>query len=133
MTSPTCVDCIAEGITTKRPIHSGVLKPRCSTHARAEKQRAKLAAHGRVVEATYGITGEDYWKLYAAQNERCAICRVARGVTKRLAVDHDHNTGEVRGLLCGPCNQMIGRLGTEALLRAARYLEDPPARSVLNG
>jgi len=128
-----CVDCTAEGITTPRPIVSGIRKPRCATHTRAAKKRAKMQTHATRTQRTYGITGDDYWKLYAAQDERCAICRVARGVTKRLAVDHDHTTGEVRGLLCGPCNQLIGRLGTEALLRAARYLEDPPARRVLNG
>jgi len=132
MASPTCVDCIAEGVTTARPIASGTRKPRCATHTRAAKKRAQINAHGRKVETTYGIPGEQYWALYAAQGGVCAICRVATGKVKRLAVDHDHDTGEVRGLLCGPCNQMLGRLGQGSLVRALEYLHDPPARALDN-
>lgn len=128
MSQPTCVDCIAEGVTTIRPIASGTRKPRCATHTRAARKRAQINAHGRTVEKQYGLSKSDYWTLYALQRGVCAICRVATGKTKRLAVDHDHKTGEPRGLLCGPCNQMIGRLGTDAFVRAINYLHDPPAR-----
>lgn len=137
-----CVDCTAEGITTRRPIATGTRKPRCATHARIATRRAKATAHARTVEATYGITGEQYWALYESQGGKCAICRVATGKTKRLAVDHNHNctVGHsphlgcpqcCRGLLCSPCNVIIGRLNSEALVRALDYLLDPPARGVL--
>ncbi len=128
-----CIDCAAEGIVTFRPITSGKRKPRCATHTREFIRKSKAKAHAATTARTYGITGEQYWALYAYQGERCAICKVARGVTKRLAVDHDHDSGEVRGLLCGPCNQMLGRLGVDALRRAADYLENPPARGLFNG
>lgn len=134
----SCVDCIAEGVTTRRPITSGARKPRCATHTRAAKKRAKATAHARTVEATYGISGEQYWALYEAQGGKCAICQVATGKSKRLAVDHDHRcTADhppdrgcpqcIRGLLCSPCNVIIGRLGQDALVRALGYLLDPPA------
>lgn len=87
-----------------------------------------------MVQTVYGLAPGDYEKLLAAQGGRCAItgCR-ATGKTKRLAVDHDHASGEVRGLLCGPHNQLIGynRDSPEAFRSMAEYLESPPARLVL--
>lgn len=86
------------------------------------------------MKAEYGITGEQYWALYQFQNGRCWICQRATGKTKRLAVDHDHETGEVRGLLCGRCNHdVLGHLrdDPELIMRAAHYLWSPPARRVL--
>jgi len=56
----------------------------------------------------YGITLEDYNKLYSNQNGCCSIChRPQFELEKTLSVDHDHITGKVRGLLCNGCN---GRL-----------------------
>lgn len=89
-----------------------------------------------------GMKPGTYKKLYEAQNGRCWICQWATGKTKRLAADHNHacTAGHppemacelcLRGLLCGPCNQMIGRLGTEGLLRGYYYIVDPPARRLL--
>lgn len=56
----------------------------------------------------YGITPEAYDGLYASQNGKCAVCGVPRAT---LDVDHDHSTGEIRGLLCHRCNWAIGILG----------------------
>ena len=128
-----CVDCAAEGVTTKRPITSGVRKPRCSTHTRAHRQKAKARNHSKMVERTYSLTGEQYVLLYEAQGGRCANCQIATGKVKRLAVEHDHVTGEVFGLACGPCNIMLGRLGrkVDAYIRVINYLNDPPARRTL--
>lgn len=125
-----CKDCVTEGAVNKRPAkHPG---PRCTTHHRVAVKRAESLAHARAVENRYGISAGDYWTLYEAQGRHCAICQIATGKTKRLAVDHDHDTGQVRGLLCGPCNQLIGRrYGIEALARAINYLADPPAPKIL--
>jgi hypothetical protein len=70
--------------------------------ARAER------AYFRWTEKTYGVTEEEYRALLDAQEGRCAICR-RRPVNRRLAVDHDHNTGKVRGLLCYTCNHFVLR------------------------
>ncbi|WP_424923390.1 endonuclease VII domain-containing protein [Actinocrispum wychmicini] len=70
------------------------------------------------------------------QGGRCAICQRATGRGKRLAVDHNHATGEVRGLLCKPCNRdVLGHLRDDvsAFERAIVYLTDPPARRMLSG
>ena len=54
----------------------------------------------------YGITIEDYDRMYEEQGGRCAICRTDQpgGAGERFSVDHDHETGKVRGLLCNNCN-----------------------------
>lgn len=57
----------------------------------------------------YGITIKQYNELYDKQNGKCAICsKQASELAKGLAVDHDHKTGKIRGLLCGYCNTAIG-------------------------
>jgi len=93
------------------------------------QRERKAAAHGRAIEARYGITQAEYEALYLFQGGRCAICWRATGKSKRLSVDHDHKTGEVRGLLCSPCNRgVLGHLRDDvlALERAIRYLQAPP-------
>ncbi|SHU54419.1 endonuclease VII domain-containing protein [Mycobacteroides abscessus] len=85
-----------------------------------------------MIEATYGITPAEYQALYTAQGGVCAICQRATGKTRRLAVDHNHQTGEVRGLLCKTCNWIvIGRYSITMLSRAIDYLINPPARTIL--
>lgn len=61
----------------------------------------------------YGMTQADWDAMYADQGGVCAICKVPGRVGKhgKLAVDHCHATGRVRGLLCSPCNISIGILG----------------------
>jgi hypothetical protein len=94
----------------------------------------KKSAHDKMVTKTYGLGPWDYDRLYQSQGGRCAIylCR-ATGRTKRLAVDHNHKTGEVRGLLCGVHNQLIGynQDSPEVFDSLAAYLRNPPARKVL--
>ncbi|UBI10020.1 endonuclease VII domain-containing protein [Corynebacterium coyleae] len=127
-----CVDCRKEGITTKRKAkYPG---PRCHTHHRLRKQQQSRARHGSHILETYGITSEEYEAIYKAQGGRCAICQRATGRSKRLAVDHDHATLFVRGLLCKSCNRnVLGHLrdDPEALQRAINYLAHPPAFDVI--
>lgn len=93
------------------------------------KACASTAAHSRRVEAEYGINEEQYQHLLKIQKGRCAIC-TNRPRTIRLAVDHDHKTGAVRGLLCKRCNHDLlggGHDSIELLFRAVEYLLYPPA------
>ena len=78
-----------------------------------------------MVMKTYGLEAGAYDQLYIEQGGVCAICRRATGASKRLAVDHDHETGRVRGLLCSVCNKLVGyfRDSPEAFRRGADYLE----------
>lgn len=79
------------------------------------------AADGRLIRK-YGLTRSDVDFVTGVQGGRCAICRRPAD----LVVDHDHVTGDVRGLLCSPCNTIIGLAGDSpgTLRRAAGYLEE---------
>ena len=69
----------------------------------------------------YGITLAEFDAMLLSQNNRCAICQD----TGKLCVDHCHNTGKVRGLLCYKCNTVLGqaRDSTEILTKAIAYLQ----------
>jgi hypothetical protein len=72
---------------------------------------------------TFGITQADYEELLAQQGGGCVIC--GRRPTKvSLHVDHDHETGEIRGLLCVGCNNALGQFHDDPMLleRAADYV-----------
>ena len=82
-------------------------------------------------KARYGITPEQYMELFKIQNGRCAICgneETARHTrskeVQKLAVDHCHTTGKVRGLLCQDCNRGLGKFhdDPERLRKAIDYL-----------
>lgn len=73
----------------------------------------------------FGITVSEYQEMFDVQNGKCAICgKDDNG--KSLSVDHNHNTGKVRGLLCRKCNTGIGLFNDNISLiyKAVRYLED---------
>lgn len=107
---------------------------RCGPCQRAFKKRQDERKWARSIEAKYGITADDYRKLYEHQGGKCALCQRATGASKRLAVDHDHKTKEVAGLVCGPCNREV--LGFRSLRdpayfqRGVDYLNNPPARQL---
>jgi hypothetical protein len=65
----------------------------------------------RSLQRKYGITAEDYNYMLEQQQGGCAICFQGNPSGRRLAVDHNHDTGEVRGLLCGSCNVGLGNFG----------------------
>lgn len=86
----------------------------------AQSKQRRDANPGR----DFGMTAEQYAVLVAASNGRCAICDRSPGKT-RHHIDHDHDTGLIRGLLCHNCNRGLGYfLDQPNLLRAAAaYLE----------
>lgn len=100
--------------------------------ARRERQaRYRQTEKGRHTQrnawlkARYGITASDYDAMLAAQDGRCAICGTTEPEGRRgvFCVDHDHETGAVRGLLCWPCNRRLGVLEMREWREAAdRYL-----------
>lgn len=67
--------------------------------------------------SVYGITLIEYNKLLIDQDYACAICKTPQSLlSKNLGVDHDHITGQVRGLLCFKCNAAIGKLNDDIQL-----------------
>lgn len=134
MTKPkpkVCRDCVAEGITTKRKApYPG---PRCATHHRAKRFDRRNYSHSKHVEDTYGITSDEYWAIHAYQGGVCAMCQRATGATRKLAVDHDHATGMVRGCLCKFDNRLLGFARDDIAFfeRCIEYLKNPPAVAVI--
>lgn len=109
---PRCKDCVNEYARHMR-----------NTNAQSDffevngKRRSR-----RQLWEKYKLTPEDYIDMYGAQQGVCAICQFAEAVV----VDHDHDTGKVRSLLCQHCNVMIGaaREDVSTLSRGITYLED---------
>ena len=94
-------------------------------HPDPNVRAVRRSARYKRLRDKYGITPERYDLILDSQHGVCAICgRPPK--TRRLAVDHDHKTKRVRGLLCHLCNQGLGFLRAPMLLRrAADYLEEP--------
>ena len=82
--------------------------------AMTRKKKAKyerVHGHKLWLRKRYGITPAEYSAILEAQGGHCAACPEAENGGKRLYVDHDHETGAVRGLLCQKCNSALGLLG----------------------
>lgn len=131
---------------SKRYAEQNAEKVAAYKRERHAAEQASGAAHARTL-VRYGLTPDDYQRLLDSQAGGCAICG-GMDERRRLNVDHDHATGEVRGLLCSGCNgARLGRLGDSperadelaayyeqrayCLRAAAEYLRNPPARTVL--
>lgn len=108
----------------------GLEKPLSEYHIRRDngKHRNDCIACQRLLKRKtqyrdmYGIELSEYDRLYAIQGGVCAVCHKPQTDPRKttLCVDHDHTTGEVRGLLCSNCNVGIGHLqDDEELLQAA--------------
>ena len=82
--------------------------------------------------AKYGLTHEDYLRLLKEQDGKCAICRTdnPRQRSEHFHIDHNHETGEIRGLLCSPCNQGLGYFqeNVEVMAKAIAYLAGQPGQ-----
>lgn len=112
---------------------TGNPKSRCKACAIGNRVRlgrtTKTALNQRRcnLKMKFGLALSDYEEMLAAQRGACAICgstNCGRKDYQSFAVDHDHQTGQIRGLLCSRCNTALGTFGTVALLlKAARYLE----------
>ena len=87
-----------------------------------------------LLKVKYGLEFADFEKLLNACGHRCPLCRrsfVHR--TRPACVDHDHRSGLVRGLICGPCNEAIGMHHDNGgwFARVGSYLDSPPAAGVI--
>jgi hypothetical protein len=91
-------------------------------------QRDKIGIRERHLKRKYGVTLAVYDAMFRDQNGCCAIC--GKSQSKALDVDHCHETGEVRGLLCTNCNRMLGHAhdDTSRLIKAANYLSSRKSR-----
>ena len=128
----TCRDCGRQRTPREMSRSKPSICKTCSTartRAWAEANPDEWERHRRksYLKQKYGITPERYDDMLAAQGGVCAVCGTPpedpRGY--RMHVDHCHDTGRVRGILCGSCNRGMGNFGDDiARLEAAiRYLQ----------
>lgn len=86
------------------------------TLLRSQRRRRENPAHYKALDKKnslkflYDMSMADYNKMLISQNLKCANCKKLDTDSSRLVVDHNHKTGKVRGLLCGPCNAALGLL-----------------------
>jgi hypothetical protein len=98
-------------------------------YAKTDKWHTVFRRH--YLKKEFGITIEQYDVMFESSNGCCYICgkpetaKKPNGQPRRIAVDHDHATGQVRGLLCTNCNHVIGHAkdNVEVLRAAINYLE----------
>lgn len=101
----------------------------------SDSYRAKLAEASRrsALKGKWGITHTELIEWMERQDNRCPICRAPLSWEKRkcYAIDHDHETDTIRGLLCNRCNSGLGMLGDSLanVQRAVEYLEGSTAKS----
>jgi hypothetical protein len=100
----------------------------CCKVADAARKRnySTLARVSSKMKYNYGITLDDYNRMYELQSGVCMICKKKETNGKRLAIDHDHDTGKVRGLLCNHCNIGLGKFfdNPQLLQSAINYIND---------
>ena len=89
---------------------------RLQQYRKAYRSRPEVKARDRSahLRRTFGITQDEYETRLAGQGGGCAVCRRAPKPGKSLHVDHDHRSGDVRGLLCFSCNAALGHLADDA-------------------
>lgn len=104
----------------------GALTPEQRTPEKIEAEKRREREYR--LQRKYGIGVDEFDALLAAQDGRCAICGTDAPNGQGWQVDHDHESGAVRGILCFGCNVSIGHLNDNpALLRAAAaYIESCP-------
>ncbi|MAD98987.1 MAG: putative endonuclease [Prokaryotic dsDNA virus sp.] len=107
--------------------------PVCSEYfeKRREYCSAKCAERASKLRRRYGITSSEVVEMYRKQSGRCAICDVSVDVhelgfkaKQKAHIDHNHDNGHVRGLLCGTCNTGLGHFKDSRVLlkNAIKYI-----------
>jgi hypothetical protein len=98
---------------------------RCKRSLSRTPGRIREITTNSLLRKLYGLTLKEFLVISAAQNDVCAICDNKCTNYSRLSVDHDHDTGKIRGLLCNRCNRAMGLFqdNPDILRKAATYLE----------
>lgn len=120
----------------------GPLDARSFSDPRKSDRQRKQEARESWLRRKFNLTASEYDEMLRGQGGVCAICgqpeRLMRqGRTRRLAIDHDHQTGRVRGLLCASCNVVLGHLRDDPewaatfVARMTTYLD--PENTVFRG
>lgn len=102
------------------------------------KDARKLSARKSTIKKKYGINYDEFMRMLELANHKCEVCgrdvviEGPRGSANLAHIDHCHDTGRVRGVLCFKCNTGIGALGDTicSVLKAVEYLRKTPLREI---
>lgn len=101
----------------KNYIRTHLKERSASQKAYRESEYGKRRIKGWRLKRAYNITVEDYDLMMSKQGNRCAVCGGHQSEMERsFDVDHDHETGEIRGLLCNSCNRALGLMGDSVMI-----------------
>lgn len=103
-----CKDCQRASRERYRLANPGEERAKASARYWAQKTQHNANSRKNHLRRTFGLTLEQYDKMLADQNGGCAICAAPPSRGRSLAVDHHHESGKVRALLCDRCNRLIG-------------------------
>jgi hypothetical protein len=114
-----CKGCDATKLIDEFYLRNKTSMVRHSTCKECDKRRVSatpsIVKREQALKRMYGITQQDYDKMLLEQNNQCAICGTTepkgRHTSNYFVVDHCHNSGKVRKLLCHHCNTSLGLLG----------------------
>ncbi len=111
--SSYCLDCAVENRKANYAKSPAKEKEKLKEYYRSNKDRW----HGYSIKASYGLSPAQYKEMLAQQNNSCKICKThEKSLKRKLFVDHCHETGKVRGLLCQYCNTMLGNAKDNVLV-----------------
>lgn len=115
----------------KSLVYDGDACLRCNDTSRYVSSKACVTCQANATSAyfikrKYGLSPTQYRELLVSQGFSCRICRVTPLGDEKLCVDHDHQTGAVRGLLCRKCNSVLGFVDDNpaVLIAAIAYLKE---------
>jgi hypothetical protein len=129
---PSCKECCKENkerFHKNNPYYTSKMYKKYKEQGKYSSDEWDRKRRNGKLKRLYNITIEDYDRLLERQENKCAICgcdSTSSRVHNRFSVDHDHKTGEIRGLLCRNCNMSLGGFddSIELLSRAIYYLKD---------
>lgn len=118
------LSCYCKSCQDKNLIRLGI---RSKEYRKAEYKRNKETYRENSYKRKFNISIEDYNYLFNKQNGLCSICKgkfVGRKDARHFAIDHNHKTKKIRGLLCSNCNKLLGMCkdNIEILKLAIKYL-----------
>lgn len=129
----TCSSCLSERARKYRKANPNYAsewrawdKKRKAEMTALEREKYIRRVRGYNLKKCYGMTIEQFEEMLTSQGGVCAICKgdSSNGKYRNLHVDHCHDTGKIRGILCNRCNSVLGYVeeNIETLFNAANYL-----------